>query len=285
MAETNIPPPPLPPVPAGRNAASAMWSLVLGILAIVCVGIFAAIAAVISQYLILWIIFFVGAGIFTAIPAVICGHVARSVIRKSRDELAGKGRALAGLVLGYLAILMNLIVIPTIAVPALQKQHAEVFGVTEFKNEIASADGKERILAPANWKSLPELNEAASIAAGAESRQEYLIVLSQNKADLTDFTLEKHHQSTRDDMLRKLKDGSATSWKPLTIDGHPALQDEISGVSDNTDIVFLHTTIDQGKYVHQILAWSQKSGRGLLEGWEFQKPRLEKVTLSFRSTH
>jgi hypothetical protein len=285
MADPNIPAPPLPPVPARRNAASAIWSLVLGILSIVCVGVLVAISAVMFQWAALGFLSLISAWIFTAIPAVICGHVARSVIRKSRGELAGEGRALTGLILGYLAILMNLIVIPTIAVPALQKQFGEIFGVTEFKNEIVSADGKERILAPANWKSLPELNEAASIGAGAESQQEYLIVLSQNKADLADFTLEKHHQSTRDQMIGKLKDGSATSWKPLTIDGHPALQDEISGVSDNTNIVFLHTTIDHGKYVHQILAWTPKSGRGLLQGWEFQKPRLEKVTLSFRSTH
>jgi uncharacterized protein DUF4190 len=250
-------PPPVPPAPAKRNAASAVWSLVLGILSFLC------------------------AGIFAAIPAVICGHVARSAIRKSRGELTGEGLALTGLILGYVAILLNLILIPAIVIPAFKKVWAERYDTasTGFTNEIASADGKERITAPATWKSIPGLNESASVAAGNKIQDEYLIVLSENKADLANFTLEKHHQFTRDHTLGKLKDSSATPSNSLTIDGHPALQDEISGTSDNINIVFLHTTIDQGKYVHQILAWTLKSR------WEAKKARLQEVTRSFRSRY
>jgi hypothetical protein len=257
MADADIPPLPVPPAPVRRNTPSAIWSLVLGILSFVCVGIFAA------------------------IPAVICGHVARSAIRRSRGELGGEGLALAGLVLGYIAIALNLIVIPTIVIPAFKKAWAERSDTTStgFTNEIASADGTERITAPASWKSLPELNKAASLAAGSGVQEEYLIVLSENKTDLSDFTLEKHHQFTRDHTVGKLKDGSATSSTQLTIDGHPALQDEISGTSDKTNIVFLHTTVDQGKYIHQILAWTLKSR------WEAKKARLQEVTRSFRSSH
>ena len=69
------------PVGAGQGATSALavWSLVLGILAMVCFGVLAA------------------------IPAVICGHMARSAIQRD-PALAGDGMALAGLILGYIAI-------------------------------------------------------------------------------------------------------------------------------------------------------------------------------------
>jgi hypothetical protein len=160
MAEADVPPPPVLSVPAKRNPASAIWSLILGILSVVC------------------------AGVFAAVPAVICGHVARAAIRNSRGELGGEGLALAGLILGYAAIVLNIILVPTIVVPVLQKKFAESNGVTGFNNAIVSADGMERILAPANWKSLSGLNKDASIAAGNESQEEYLVVISENKADL-----------------------------------------------------------------------------------------------------
>jgi hypothetical protein len=45
-------------------------------------------------------------GPITGIPAIICGHVARSRIARSGGTLGGGGTALAGLILGYLSILM-----------------------------------------------------------------------------------------------------------------------------------------------------------------------------------
>jgi hypothetical protein len=60
-------------------------------------------------------------------------------------------------------------------------------------------------------------------------------------------------------MLRKMKNASGTVPVPLTIDGHPALQDELSGTEDNTNVVFLHTTVDDGDHFQQILAWTLKS--------------------------
>ncbi len=256
MAEADIPSP-LSPLPPKSNALGAIWSLVLGILSLVCLGIFGA------------------------IPAIICGHVARSTIRKSRGLLGGEGLALAGLILGYFALVLNIILIPTIIIPAAKKAWTENFDnrSTGFDKEIASADGKERIVAPSSWKSLPDLNEAAAVAAGNKFQEEYLIVLSENKADLEDLDLKKHHEFTRDHTVGNLKGGSASPSISLTIDGHPALQDEISGTADNANIVFLHTTIDRGEYLHQILAWTLKSR------WESKKARLQEVTRSFRSSH
>ena len=45
-------------------------------------------------------------GVFPAIAAVICGHVARSKIRKSPGMIRGNGVAMAGLVLGYVYIVL-----------------------------------------------------------------------------------------------------------------------------------------------------------------------------------
>jgi hypothetical protein len=43
-----------------------------------------------------------------SIPAVICGHMALNQIRDSSLPMAGRGMAIAGLILGYLGILITL---------------------------------------------------------------------------------------------------------------------------------------------------------------------------------
>lgn len=49
--------------------------------------------------------YFVG---ILGIPAVICGHMALSQIQNSHEPVAGRGMAIAGLILGYLGILITL---------------------------------------------------------------------------------------------------------------------------------------------------------------------------------
>jgi hypothetical protein len=78
-----------------KNSKGAVWSLVLGILGLVCCGA------------------------FTAIPAVICGHKAKASIKKSNGTLTGDGMALAGLILGYVGIALTIITIPIMAAVAI----------------------------------------------------------------------------------------------------------------------------------------------------------------------
>ena len=51
------------------------------------------------------------------LAAIICGHIARSQIKKSDGALTGGGMALAGLIMGYLAIAFCLLAVP-IMLPA-----------------------------------------------------------------------------------------------------------------------------------------------------------------------
>jgi hypothetical protein len=95
----------VPPPLSGTNypvktSALAIWSLVLGILSLLCFTIFAG------------------------IPGVICGHKALGKINRSSGELGGRGLAIAGLVTGYLGIAWAVFIIPllmAIAIPNFVK--------------------------------------------------------------------------------------------------------------------------------------------------------------------
>jgi len=73
----------------------AIWSLVLGILGLMCFTI------------------------FTGIPGVICGHKALSKIKRSSGALEGQGLAVAGLITGYLGIAWAIVFIPLLAAIAI----------------------------------------------------------------------------------------------------------------------------------------------------------------------
>jgi hypothetical protein len=251
MADEITPPPPVPQ-PAPRTAATAIWSLVLAVLS------------------------FVGGWLFTAIPAVICGHVARSRIRKSGGALRGKGIATAGLILGYIALVLGVMGIPLL-VSMIQSDRERLHRLSTERQEIASDDGKIKVTVSGMWTKLPELNKQATLQVGYKSKEIYLIVITAAKVAVGDLTLEKYHQITRDRMLQKMKNPSATEPVPLTIDGHPALQDELTGTEHGTNVVFLHTTVDGGDHFQQILAWTLKSR------WQKQNQLLREITGTFRS--
>ncbi len=107
--ETHIPRRPSPPlgIAAGTSAnvplpsTAAVWSLVLGILSVLCLGLVAG------------------------IPAVICGHAANARIKAEGGALTATGLATAGLVMGYLSIMVSVLILfvalPAIAIPSFMK--------------------------------------------------------------------------------------------------------------------------------------------------------------------
>ena len=103
-------------------------------------------------------------------------------------------------------------------------------------------------------------------------------MITDAKTDLDNFTLEKHHQQTRDRMLKKMKNASVTQPISLTIDGHPAVQDELTGTEKGANVVFLHTT-----WTTAIISTNPRVDTEITVA----KPRtlsgLREVTASFRS--
>lgn len=190
--------------------------------------------------------------------------------------LGGKGIATTGLILGYIALVLGVMGIPLL-VSMIQSDRERLQRLSTERKEIESDAGKMRVTVPGTWTKLPELHKQSSLQVGNKSKEVYLIVITDTKADLDGFTLEKHHKQTRDQMVRTMKNASVTESVSLTIDSHPALQDELTGTEKGTNVVFLHTTVDDGGHFQQILAWTLKSR------WQKQNQLLREVTGSFRS--
>jgi len=90
-------PPPLAGQTPPQQNGLAMTSFVLSLLSLVCFGFLAG------------------------IPAVICGHLARARARRSPGQYGGAGFALAGLIMGYVAVVVTLVILPAMLLPALTR--------------------------------------------------------------------------------------------------------------------------------------------------------------------
>jgi Tfp pilus assembly protein PilE len=127
-------------VRTAKTSAQAICSLVFGILSFLCFGF------------------------LTGIPAVICGHVARSNIRKSQGALAGSGMALAGLILGYIGIVVTTLgILAAIAIPNFMAYREKAFcsKVESEANHTVAAIAD--YFSDPNNTGLPTLNELADV--------------------------------------------------------------------------------------------------------------------------
>lgn len=90
-----------------RSCGLATWSLVLGIFALVLCPI----------------------GLLFAIPAVICGHKALGRIKLSGGTLQGGSMAITGLVMGYVAVAVSMVIVllSLIAIPNFIKARNTAF--------------------------------------------------------------------------------------------------------------------------------------------------------------
>lgn len=105
----------------------------------------------------------------------------------------------------------------------------------------------------------------------------YVIVIRDAKNAIGNMTLQQHHQITRDHVLKQMSNSSATEPVSVTIDNHPALQDELNGTEQGKGVVFLHTTVDEGDSFQQILAWTLKPR------WQEQNGELREATNNFHA--
>lgn len=214
------------------------------------------------------------------ISAVVCGHLARSRIRKSDGGLRGAGIALAGLIVGYVGIAIAMVFTAfatAMLVDMIRSDRARVRDLDFQKKEIISDDNKSKITVSGHWVKRTDLNTKASLQAAYNNKEMYVMVISEPKSTVSNITLEQHHQLTRDHMLQKMKDSSGTQPVSVSIDNHPALQDEISGIENGANIVFLHTTVDEGDDFDQVLAWTFKSR------WPANQQELRNATQSFHA--
>jgi hypothetical protein len=140
-------PPALPGCSGARTSALAIWSLVLGILAIFTAGL-------------------------TGIPAVICGHLSLGRIKRSAGTQTGGGLAIAGLITGYFGFLiLGVAMLAGLTAPIVIRQRKKAdqteaisnarsfgFALFEFKTEYGNYPDDTTAAAVADASETPKIS-------------------------------------------------------------------------------------------------------------------------------
>ncbi len=184
--------------------------------------------------------------------------------------------ALAGLIVAYAEIPFGVLG-GIMLVDMIRSERVRLHELALEKKDIASDDNKLKVTTSGFWVKRTDLNTRASLQAADPHKDLYVIVITDPKPTVGDTTLQQHHQSAREHKLKQMTNSSASTSTPITIDGHSALQDEISGTEKGAILTFLHTTVDGGDSFHQIIAWTLKSR------FAANKSELAEVTNSFHS--
>ena len=184
--------------------------------------------------------------------------------------------AFAGLLIAYLEIPFGVLG-GIMLVDMIRSERVRLKELAVQKKEITSDDGKLKVTTSGFWVKTPGLNPLASLQMSNKSEELYLMVISDSKSDLEDLTLAQHHQHSRDMVFQRMSNVTATAPVALTINGHPALQDEITGNDGHVTTAFLHTTVDDGDHFQQIVAWTSKPR------WPKENKQLRDITNSFHS--
>jgi hypothetical protein len=150
----------------------------------------------------------------------------------------------------HLTSSLSLIFISLLIVPTLScKPHAAT-------KVVKSYDGRFQVTVPGGWQEDNTLHKDADLEVAHHPTKMYLIILAESKEDLDHMTLQHHSDLTRNGLKESITLEQETGPVSLTIDGHPALQYEIRATTQNTKIVYLHTTVETPTYFYQILAWT-----------------------------
>ncbi len=115
------------------------------------------------------------------------------------------------------------------------------------------------VVMPANWSIRSDLNSVADLQMGNLFKEAYTIVISENKADFEDLTMEQHSEITRSMIKQSIKNCVESDPEILDIDGNRAIRYQLTGSVDGLNLIYWHVTIETQEHYHQMLLWSLKS--------------------------
>jgi hypothetical protein len=122
---------------------------------------------------------------------------------------------------------------------------------------VTATDRTCRIAVPTSWSRM-ELNDDADVELGNSDLHQYLIVVTDDKADLA-TNLGRFARTGIDTLTRGLRGKQVSAPRRLRVGGRPAVQYEIHGVVESSRIVYWHTSVEGVAHYYQVIAWTGAS--------------------------
>ena len=120
-------------------------------------------------------------------------------------------------------------------------------------------DDSFAVIMPATWSLRSDLNDSADLQMGNSFKEAYTVILSDNKMDLDDLSLNEHSDLTRSFISSGLRNYEGSNPDYFYVGEFEAVRYRLEGIINGIHAVYWHVTIETDEYFHQILLWSLKS--------------------------
>jgi hypothetical protein len=87
----------------------------------------------------------------------------------------------------------------------------------------------------------------------------FVVVFTDDKKDFRPTTIEKYDEIGLKYFLKPEVSRQIKSRRKTTVNGYPALQSEVLGVSEERNLIYLHTTVETPGAFYEIVAWTRPS--------------------------
>jgi len=115
------------------------------------------------------------------------------------------------------------------------------------------------VIMPASWSLRSDLNGVADLQMGNSFKEAYTIIISENKMNFDDISMEDHSDITRSMIKQGMKNYHESNPEIIDFGGYRALRYRLSGSVNGVNIVYWHVTLETENHYHQMLLWSLKS--------------------------
>lgn len=141
---------------------------------------------------------------------------------------------------------------------AFAHKRREQGAVVEGHRQVTSTDGEISLVVPASWRDMPDLHDDAVIEVGDVLREEYLIVLRENKVDF-EGSLLTYAEHVASDMQEFARSKDELKYEPVSVGGCAGLRVKFGGVVERSRIGYDLTALETADSYCQVLTWTKRS--------------------------
>jgi hypothetical protein len=131
--------------------------------------------------------------------------------------------------------------------------------LSDKPKKIEFSDNSFAVIMPASWSLRSDLNAGADLQMGNSYKEAYVIIISDNKMDLDDLSLEEHSDRTRPFIKEGLKNCRESGPEYMNNGSFPILRYRLTGSFKGVNVIYWHVTLETEEHYHQIVLWSLKS--------------------------
>ena len=150
--------------------------------------------------------------------------------------------------------------------------------IAQKASTVYSDDGVSELTAPDSWRTRPNFGRSATIRLADDAADRYLLVNSYFPHEVEATPFEQFAERASGALMRRLSGGKISAPRPLTLNGRPAVEYEVSGKSGDTPIAYLSTVVDGEQARHHLVAWT------LAERYSAHRGALRELVASFRES-